>query len=372
MDVLLPPNKKTRYWTFSATGLDIQAGQLGGPSWILGPVHLVTLHRPKSGHASQIPSFVNLHRNFHFEETPTSMKRHILLQTEELYQYILETSVYPREFEPLKEIRAVTATHQYAAMGTSPDSGQMMEMLLEINGARKTLELRVYTGYSLLLTALTLLDDGKSLNHVNFFDEVTGEDSDKPNDDDNITGTPLGNNDQDDHHWGDGSHSQPFDGPTIDHLENELGHSPGSDETTGVGEKIVAIDVNREYYEIGRPIIAKVGVEHKIDFIESEALSALDKLLEDPDNEGSFDFAFIDADKINYLNYHERVMKLLKVNGIIMYDNMLWGGTVVQPEESVHETEREGRTSVLKFNEAIAADPRVKIVMAPLGDGNTI
>ncbi|PWA93061.1 O-methyltransferase, family 3, S-adenosyl-L-methionine-dependent methyltransferase [Artemisia annua] len=147
------------YWTFSATGLDIQAGQLGAPSWILGPVQL----------------------------------------------YILETSVYLREFEPLKEIRAVTATHQYAAMGTSPDSGQMMEMLLEITGARKTLELGVYTGYSLLLTALTLLDDGK----------------------------------------------------------------------------IVAIDVNREYYEIDRPIIAKVGVEHKIDFIESEALSALDKLLED-------------------------------------------------------------------------------------------
>ncbi|PWA47033.1 O-methyltransferase, family 3, S-adenosyl-L-methionine-dependent methyltransferase [Artemisia annua] len=128
-----------------------------------------------------------------------------LLQTEELYKYILETSVYPREHESLKEIRALTATHELFFMGTSPDSAQMMEMLLEITGAKKTLEIGVYTGYSLLLTALTIPDDGK----------------------------------------------------------------------------IVAIDLSREYYEIGRPTIEKARVEHKIDFIESQALPALDKLLED-------------------------------------------------------------------------------------------
>ncbi|GJZ47718.1 probable caffeoyl-CoA O-methyltransferase [Tanacetum coccineum] len=219
-----------------------------------------------------------------------------LLQTEELYKYILETSVYPREHELLKEIRALTATHECSFMGTSPDSGQMMEMLLEITGAKKTLEIGVYTGYSLLLTALTIPDEGK----------------------------------------------------------------------------IVAIDISREYYEIGRPTIEKAGVEHKIDFIESEALPALDKLLEDPDNEGSFDFVFVDADKLNYINYHEKVMKLVKINGIIVYDNTLWYGTVAKPEDAVPDVLKEWRSSALHFNKALAADPRVKIAMAPLGDGNTI
>ncbi|KAJ0524361.1 putative class I-like SAM-dependent O-methyltransferase [Helianthus annuus] len=135
---------------------------------------------------------------------------------------------------------------------------------------------------------------------------------------------------------------------------------------------IVAIDVNREYYEIGRPVIEKVGVEHKIDFIESEGIPALDKLLENPDNKGSFDYVYVDADKINYLNYHEKVVKLVKVNGIIVYDNTLWYGSVAKSEDLVPEVLKQGRTSVLQFNKALATDPRVKISMAPLGDGITI
>ncbi|KAL8239913.1 hypothetical protein R6Q59_016480 [Mikania micrantha] len=181
-------------------------------------------------------------------------------------------------------------------MGTSPDAGQMIEMLLKLTGAKKTLEIGVYTGYSLLLTALAIPEDGK----------------------------------------------------------------------------IVAIDVNREFYEIGKPVIRKAQVEHKINFIESEAIPALDKLLEDPNNEGSFDYVFVDADKINYLNYHEKVMKLVKVNGIIVYDNTLWYGSVVKSDDSVPETLKEGRISVLKFNKSLASDSRVKISMAPLGDGLTI
>ncbi|KAJ0891132.1 putative class I-like SAM-dependent O-methyltransferase [Helianthus annuus] len=219
-----------------------------------------------------------------------------LLQSDELYKYILETNVYPQEPEPLKEIRALTASHQLSFMGTSPDAGQMIEMLLKLTGAKKTLEVGVYTGYSLLLTALTIPEDGKT----------------------------------------------------------------------------VAIDVNREFYEIGKPVIDKAGVEHKINFIESEALPALDKLLEDPDSKGSFDFVFIDADKINYLNYHEKVINLVKVNGVIVYDNTLWYGSVAKSEDLVPETLKEGRTSVLNFNKALAMDPRVKVSMAPLGDGITI
>ncbi|KAM1047059.1 hypothetical protein ACFX2C_026479 [Malus domestica] len=63
---------------------------------------------------------------------------------------------------------------------------------------------------------------------------------------------------------------------------------------------ITAVDIDRKAYEMGLPSIKKAGVENKIDFIESPALPILDKLLQDPEKEGSFDFAFVDADKNNY------------------------------------------------------------------------
>ncbi|KAF1001667.1 hypothetical protein AG4045_017693 [Apium graveolens] len=171
-----------------------------------------------------------------------------LLQSPELYQYILESSVYPNEPEPLKELRAVTATHPWEFMGTATDAGQMMSMLLQLVDAKKTTEIGVFTGYSLLRTALTIPDDGM----------------------------------------------------------------------------IIAVDISLDSYEIGLPIIRKAGVERKINFVQSEALPVLDKLLETSDNEGSSDFAYVDADKMNYLNYHERLLKLLKVGGgIVVYDNTL-------------------------------------------------
>ncbi|KAK9208709.1 hypothetical protein WN944_001069 [Citrus x changshan-huyou] len=219
-----------------------------------------------------------------------------LLQSEELYRYILGTSVYPREPEHLKEIRDVTADHPRAMMSTAPDAGQLMAMLLKLVNAKKTIEIGVFTGYSLLLTALTIPEDGQ----------------------------------------------------------------------------IMAIDVNRETYEIGLPVIKKAGVDHKINFIESEALSVLDQLLKDSENEGSFDYAFVDADKVNYWNYHERLMKLLKVGGIAVYDNTLWGGTVAMSEEQVPDRLRGGRQATLDLNRSLADDPRIQLSHVPLGDGITI
>ncbi|TMW89803.1 hypothetical protein EJD97_016597 [Solanum chilense] len=219
-----------------------------------------------------------------------------LLQSRELYQYILETSVYPREPAPLKEIRATTENHPEFFMGASPDSGQLIAMLLDMLNVKNTIELGVFTGYSLLLTALTIPDDGK----------------------------------------------------------------------------ILAIDPDLKSYEMGLPIIQKAGVEHKINFKQSPALPVLDKLLEDDDNKSSFDFAFVDADKTNYGNYHERLMQLVKVGGLIVYDNTLWYGTLVMPEESVHELMRSERSYLLELNKSLAADTRIQISQVPLGDGMTI
>ncbi|CAI0377752.1 unnamed protein product [Linum tenue] len=219
-----------------------------------------------------------------------------LLQTPELYQYVLETSVFPREPQQLKELRDLTATHPRAMMATAPDAAQLMGLLIKLIDAKKTIEVGVFTGYSLLLTALSIPHDGK----------------------------------------------------------------------------ITAIDMSRESYEIGLPVIQKAGVEHKIEFVESEALPALDKLVKDEGNEGSYDFAYVDADKVNYWNYHERLMKLVRVGGIIAYDNTLWGGTVAIPPDSVAGSHRGGTEATIQFNKSLAADPRVDISLTPLGDGITI
>ncbi|KAL0426941.1 UNVERIFIED_CONTAM: putative caffeoyl-CoA O-methyltransferase [Sesamum latifolium] len=219
-----------------------------------------------------------------------------LLQTTELYEYLLETSVYPREAESLKELRALTTSHPWGPMATAPDAGQFMALMLKLINAKKTIEIGVFTGYSLLLTALTIPDDGK----------------------------------------------------------------------------ITAIDVDRSAYEIGLPVIEKVGMKHKINFIESEALPVLDQLLKDPENRGTFDFVFVDADKENYKNYHERVLELLKRGGVVIYDNTLWGGTVAMPEHLAPVRVMGTRSDAIEFNKYLAADARVQISQVPLGDGITI
>ncbi|CAI8607863.1 unnamed protein product [Vicia faba] len=226
----------------------------------------------------------------------TANKNASILQTEDLTKYILETSVYPREAETLKDIRNANESYPMGFMGTAPDAGQLMAILLKLLNAKKTIEVGVFTGYSLLLTALSIPHDGK----------------------------------------------------------------------------IIAVDPDRKAYEIGLPSIKKAGVEHKIDYIESQALPVLDKLLENPSNDGNFDFAFVDADKHNYWNYHERLIKLVKIGGLIIYDNTLWGGTVAFPEEAVLDHQRKVRQDALAFNEAIASDTRVEICLASIGDGFTI
>ena len=90
------------------------------------------------------------------------------------------------------------------------------------------------------------------------------------------------------------------------------------------------------------------------------------------DNRGSFDFSFIEADKVSYQKYHERMLELVKVGGIIVYDNTLWFGTVAMLEECVKETMKPNRQHIIEFNKFLAADTRVQIAQVPIGDGITI
>ena len=130
--------------------------------------------------------------------------------------------------------------------------------------------------------------------------------------------------------------------------------------------RLIACDVSEEYTSIARRYWAKAGVAGKIELKLGPALATLDGLLAQ-DGAGSFDFAFIDADKPNYLGYYERCLKLLRQGGLLVIDNVLWGGDVADPEKSDADT-----TAIRALNDKVAADERVSVSLLPLGDGLTL
>ncbi|KAK8943793.1 hypothetical protein KSP40_PGU002821 [Platanthera guangdongensis] len=136
---------------------------------------------------------------------------------------------------------------------------------------------------------------------------------------------------------------------------------------------VTAIDPNGSYYKIGLPIIQKAGVEDKIKFIESEALPILDKLIQEINEGELFHFAFVDGDKRNYGNYHERLMKHVRIGGLIVYDNMLWFGMVAVPENPQHEESMNSiREYFINFNKMHAADNSIELSLICMADGVTV
>ncbi|WVZ92336.1 hypothetical protein U9M48_038410 [Paspalum notatum var. saurae] len=220
-----------------------------------------------------------------------------LLKSEALYRYVLDTSVLPHEPDCMRELREVTDKLPWGFMQSSPDEAQLLRMLLKLTGARRTLEVGVFTGYSLLATALALPDDGS----------------------------------------------------------------------------VVAVDVDRAAYEIGRPFIERAGVAGKVDFREGPALEHLDALLADGGNVGGFDFAFVDADKPNYVRYHEQLLRLVRVGGTIVYDNTLWAGTVALPPDTpLSDLDRRFSAAIKDLNVKLSADKRVEVCHLAIADGVTI
>jgi caffeoyl-CoA O-methyltransferase len=215
------------------------------------------------------------------------MARNIQL-TDALYEYLVGHSV--REPAVLAELREVTKTIPHAGMQIGPDQGQFMALLVKLAGARKCLEIGVYTGYSSTAVALALPEDGR----------------------------------------------------------------------------IVACDVSEEWTAIARRYWKKAGVESRIDLRLGPALATLDGLLAKGEA-GTYDFAFIDADKGNYLGYYGRCLQLLRPGGLIAADNTLWSGEVANRANVEPDT-----VSLRAFNDALHHDERVDIALLPLGDGVTL
>jgi caffeoyl-CoA O-methyltransferase len=130
--------------------------------------------------------------------------------------------------------------------------------------------------------------------------------------------------------------------------------------------RIVACDVSEEYTSVARRYWKEAGVEHKIDLQLRPALDTLDELLA-KDQAETFDFAFIDADKTNYENYYERILRLVRKAGLIAIDNTIWSGRVADPNESDPDT-----VAIRKLNEKLHTDERVSLSMLTVGDGLTL
>uniref|UniRef100_A0A7N0VLC0 Caffeoyl-CoA O-methyltransferase n=1 Tax=Kalanchoe fedtschenkoi TaxID=63787 RepID=A0A7N0VLC0_KALFE len=222
-----------------------------------------------------------------------------LLMNISLHEYIMQPALR-REHEQLKALREATE-EKYGAwsqMNLPVNEGQFLSMFLKILNPKKTLEIGVFTGYSLLTTAIALPHDSL----------------------------------------------------------------------------IVAVDHDKEAYEVGLPFVKQAGVAHKIDFIQSDAVTAMDQMLKNV-RDGKmepFDFIFVDADKPNYKNYHARAVELVKVGGVIAYDNTLWKGLVAKDESQCPECFRPFMKYMIEFNELIEADSRLEFSQLALGDGLTL
>jgi predicted O-methyltransferase YrrM len=131
--------------------------------------------------------------------------------------------------------------------------------------------------------------------------------------------------------------------------------------------RLVACDVSDEFTRIGRPFWREAGVESKIELRLQPALTTLDELLSQPGGVGSFDFAFVDADKDNYIAYYERLLRLVRRGGLIAVDNTLGvsGRYVTDLATPVAD-------AIRAFNAHVAQDARVDLSMLPIGEGLTL
>jgi caffeoyl-CoA O-methyltransferase len=130
--------------------------------------------------------------------------------------------------------------------------------------------------------------------------------------------------------------------------------------------RIVACDVSEEFTNIGRRYWKEAGVEHKIELRLGRGVETLDRLLAEG-QAGTFDFAFIDADKANYHAYYERALVLVRPGGLIAIDNVLWHGRVVDPANHDEDT-----LAIRALNARLRNDERVSLSLVPIGDGVTL
>ena len=129
------------------------------------------------------------------------------------------------------------------------------------------------------------------------------------------------------------------------------------------GGRLLCCDVSAEWTTLAKRAWERAGIADRIELHIAPALETLRALPEAT----RFDLAFIDADKTNYANYYEEILARTRPGGLILVDNVLWGGAVVDAA-----AQDENTLAIRAFNEKVAADPRVDCVMTPISDGLTL
>ncbi len=120
--------------------------------------------------------------------------------------------------------------------------------------------------------------------------------------------------------------------------------------------EVVTLEMNLRYQKLAQKHFDESSVGHKITMICGNAQQTVDEL------EGEFDLVYLDGDKLRYSLYYEKTLQKLKPNGLIVADNVLWDGTVLNPED--HKAQ-----AIADFNQLVAEDPRVEQVLLPIRDG---
>jgi len=131
----------------------------------------------------------------------------------------------------------------------------------------------------------------------------------------------------------------------------------------GPSGRLLCCDVSEEWTAIARRHWSRAGVADRIDLRLAPALETLRALPADR----TFDFAFVDADKVSYSDYYEALLPRLRANGLLVFDNVLWMGQVLDAQAPSDDTR-----ALQRLNDHIAADPRVEAVMISVSDGLTI
>ena len=126
--------------------------------------------------------------------------------------------------------------------------------------------------------------------------------------------------------------------------------------------KLIALDKNEETNKVAVDFFKKAKQDHKIRTIIKPAIDSFEELKNE-----KFDMIFIDADKMNYKSYYENSLQLIKKGGLIIIDNVLWHGEVVDEKNNDKFTE-----NMREFNNFVSEDKRVEQIIFPLGDGMTI
>jgi caffeoyl-CoA O-methyltransferase len=127
--------------------------------------------------------------------------------------------------------------------------------------------------------------------------------------------------------------------------------------------RLLCCDVSEEWTSIAKEHWERAGVSDRIDLVIAPAAETLAALPDDP----PIDLAFIDADKPGYRTYYDLIVDRLRPGGVVLLDNVLWSGNVVEESDQSENT-----VAIRAVNDHVAADPRVEAVMLPIADGLTI